>query len=157
MFSLKTLTQAFLVASIATSSLAAVVPDRYARHEARLLSAALGKDTADFIKETASQEAVKAGLEKAITKIETHFDNNTTVAADARDVNARAIPGLTQELTDLLKTSAVGGLAAGAATATINGITNLIDPKQTRGLSTLSDEDLQLLGILSRRMLEELD
>lgn len=160
MFSLKTLTQALLVASIATSSLAAVVPDRYARHAARLLSAALGEDTADFVKETASQELVKAGLEKAVTKIQDQFNgntDNTVVAADAPAVTARAIPGLTPELEDLIKSSAVAGLAGGATTAAINGITNLFENKQTRGVSTLSDDDLQLLSILSRRMLEVLD
>ncbi|KAH9002103.1 hypothetical protein EDB86DRAFT_365601 [Lactarius hatsudake] len=154
MFSLKTLTQAFLVASIATSSLAAVVPDRYARHEARVVSGALGKDAADFIEETATHEAIKAGLETAVTKIKNHLNDNSTVAVEAQDVNARAIPGLTPEIENLIKTSAVGGLAAGATTAAINGLTNLIDPKQTR---SLSDDDLRLLSILSRRMLEELD
>ncbi|KAH8990482.1 hypothetical protein EDB92DRAFT_749397 [Lactarius akahatsu] len=157
MFSLKTLTQAFLVASIATSSLAAVVPDRHARHEARVLPAALSKDTVDFIKETASQEAVKAGLEAAVNKIEDHFNNDTPVAVDAQNVSARAIRGLTPEIKDLIKTSAVGGLVGGATTATINGLTNLFDNKQTRGISRLADEDLHLLGILSRRLLEELD
>ncbi|KAH9176302.1 hypothetical protein EDB89DRAFT_146377 [Lactarius sanguifluus] len=134
MFSLKTFTQALLVASIATSSLAAVVPDRYARHEARAASTALSKNAAGFVKTTGGKELIKETIEKAVTKIKNHFSDNTTVAVDAEDVSARALPNLTPEIKDLLKTSAVGGLVGGAATATVNGLTSLFDDKQARDL-----------------------
>ncbi|KAH9061264.1 hypothetical protein EDB87DRAFT_1576332 [Lactarius vividus] len=165
MFSPKTFTQALLVASIATSSLAAVVPDRDGRHEARAVSAALGKDAVGLIKAAGSKALAKGGLEvgleTAATKIKNQLKNNTARAFETQDLNARAIPNLSPEIEDLIKTSAVSGLVGGATGATINGIVNLFkdnnSTQQTRGLNALNDNDLRLLSVLSRRMLEELD
>ncbi|KAI9442230.1 hypothetical protein H4582DRAFT_2201355 [Lactarius indigo] len=157
MYSLKTLTQALLVASIATYSLAAVVPDRDGRHEARLvLPAGLSKDAVDLIKTAGTKALVSGGLKSTINKVQNQLKNNTISST-----RAIPLPNITPEVEDLIKTSAVSGLVGGATSATVNGLVNLFKDKdgsqQTRGLGGLSDDDLQLLSTLSRRLLEELD
>ncbi len=82
---------------------------------------------------------------------------------DTQDLDARAIPlpNISPEIVDLIKTSAVGGLVGGATSATVNGLINLFKDKdgtqQSRDLGALSDGDLRLLSVLSRRVIEELD
>lgn len=148
MYSLKTLTQALLLASIATSSLATLAPDRDGAHEARAAvapPAGLSKEAAEFI--------IKSALAGRRVKRNTP----TTRDLDARTVE---LPKISPEIIDLLKTSAVGGLVGGATGATIKGITGLFEDNngnQARGLGALSDDDLRLLSILSRRVIEELD
>ncbi|KAI9463647.1 hypothetical protein BJY52DRAFT_926910 [Lactarius psammicola] len=171
MYSPKTLTQALLVASVATSSLAAHIPNRGGVHEARAglvlpagLASGLSKGAANIIKAVGIKGLVNGGIKTTITDVQNRIKNNNNSTArgfDTQDLDARALPNISPEIVDLVKTSAVGGLVGGATGATINGLINLFkdknDTQQARGLDTLSDDDLRLLSVLSRRVIEELD
>jgi len=145
MYSPKTLTQALLIASIATNSLASFAPDRDGTHAARaiLLPPKLGAD-AVRLGSAAVKGLVNSDIKKAANDIENLFKNSTTRGFDTQDLDARAIrlPDSSPDVADPIKTSAV------------RGIRNRGGRRQSR---SLSDDDIRLLSLLARRVIEELD
>ncbi|KAI0305596.1 hypothetical protein B0F90DRAFT_1815196 [Multifurca ochricompacta] len=156
--SFKTVTHTLIIASFASSALAAPTPGQGATHEARLSFKLPSAETTNLIKAAGLSGLIGGGLGAIGTEINKLIQGkqkSRSLSFDEQDFEARAI---NPEIVNLAKTAAVGGLVSGGAGAILNKVVSLIEGnKQSRAIEDLTIDDVALLTALSRRAIENLD
>ncbi|KAI0263992.1 hypothetical protein BC834DRAFT_285651 [Gloeopeniophorella convolvens] len=110
-------------------------------------------DLLDPSSDSSSKRALLDDVESIINDLKNVFPDLRRDGLERRT----GIAGLVDDgVVDALKTGAISGAVGGGATALIEGIKGLVDNKSSRSVA-LSDDDLRLLSLLSRRALADID